>query len=207
MQHPVVIKPSAVIHSQGEVLLPSCLLPSPWICLAQVFDHLQMRKGVVLSCALEMAYTKEQWFTNSTFIKEMCEAGLHISSRQLSFPRLQLSCHVPFAAARAVIVCPSVQQDLSPRPLKPSGRSRVANQLWDSCTCSRRPARPLASHFASSCQDFWWHSEETDIVSVHMWQLQRLHICKHGSVDTFLLSCGSLPQTVDSLIRLIYRVP
>lgn len=155
----MVIKPSAVIHSQGEVQLPSCLLLSPWICLAQASEHLQMGKGVVLSCALEMAYTVKQWFTNSIFIKEMCEISL-----PASFPSPDWS----FPAARAVTVCPSAQRGLSPRPPKPSAGSCVASQLWDSCTCSRRPAGPLASRFASSCQDFWWHSEETDILCAHM---------------------------------------
>lgn len=162
MQHPVVIKPSAVIHSQGEVQLPSCLLLSPWICLAQASEHLQMGKGVVLSCALEMAYTVKQWFTNSIFIKEMCETGLHISSSRLSFPRLQLSCStgcdcVPFSAAG-----PQSQatEAISWEP--------CCSQRRDSCMCSRRPAGPLASRFASSCQDFWWHSEETDILCAHV---------------------------------------
>lgn len=191
----MVIKPSAVIHSQGEVQLPSCLLLSPWICLAQASEHLQMGKGVVLSYALEMAYTMKQWFTNSIFIKEMCEISL-----PAGFPSPDCS----FPAAWAVTVCPSAQRGRSPRPPKPGAvlpasggtAARAAGDLQDLL----QVALHLHARISGGIQ-------KRQTFSVHTWQLQRPHICGHGSVDTFLLSCCSLPPTVASLIRLIYRVP
>lgn len=193
----MVIKPSAVIHSQGEVQLPSCLLLSPWICLAQASEHLQMGKGVVLSCALEMAYTVKQWFTNSIFIKEMCEISL-----PASFPSPDCS----FPAARAVTVCPSVQRGLSPRPPKPSAGSRVAAS-GGTAACAAGDLQDLLQVALHLHARISGGIQKRQTFSVHTWQLQRPHVRRHGSVDAFLLSCCSLPQTVASLIRLIYRAP
>lgn len=103
----------------------------------------------------------------------MCEISL-----PASFPSPDCS----FPAARAVTVPFSAA---GPQSKATKAWSRVASQWWDSCTCSRRPAGPLASRFASSCQDFWWHSEETDILCAHVAAPEAAH--------TWSWKCGHIP--------------
>lgn len=67
-----------------------------------------------------------------------------------------------------------------------------------------RMCKSPASHFPVSSQAFCLLGDiqkNTDCVSVHMQQCQRLHTHRLASVRKHLLFCSSLPQTVASLVR------